>query len=266
MKTTLPLVGAALAVLSVTKLSAKPVGKIDYAVVSLGTWIATGDNSGAVTKDSYFQSAKVSAWYHVGKLKGSISLPLALTFEKYSDEIRYALYAGDGEVTFGVGAGPVTPRLGFSFPMGYPPRGTAWIGSGNLRMLAGAYFKLGSIRNGTIDFGGDAVFRVAVSDTSDGARLGRGSISGYLSLKATQTSAKWKRSGSLFVSGSRFTYTDWGGKERSISVLPMLSVGRKFGSSSELSVFAGAGPGWSGETWGEPRLNVSAGVSLGTGL
>ncbi len=246
--------------------SAEGSGKFDYAALSFGTWIVTNDNTGASSKDSYFQTAKMAAWYHVGKLKGSISIPFTLTFEKYPEYILYAAYPSNGEITFGYQFGAIQPRLGLSFPMGYPLRGTAWIGSGNINGVLGAYFSLFKKPGGDVTIGGDALTRVALTDTSQGARYGRGSVSGYLSLRGSYTRADWKWSFGLFASGSRFVYTDWGGPENSLAVLPMFSAGRRLGSSRELSISFGAGPGWSGEQWGKQQINVSAGVSLGTGL
>ncbi len=247
-------------------ISATPSGKFDYLSLSLGTWIVTNDNTGASGKNSFFQSARIFTAYHIGPVKGSISIPLAFTLENYPDRLLYAVYPGNQEMTFGISIGNIQPRVGISFPLGYPVRGTAWIGSGNINALMGMGFRAKTFHNKKISLGGELLTRISLTDTSDGARFGRGSMSGYLSIKSGIAFQKWNFAGGLFLSGSYHPYTDWGGREQGAAIVPTISVKRQLSKKMGLSIKGGAGPGWSGTDWEKKQLNVTSSVSFETGL
>lgn len=246
--------------------AAAPRGDLDYLSLSAGTWVVTNDNTGATSKDSYFQSAKVWVAYHVGPLKGSLSIPLAFTVERYSDELLYAVYPGNQEMLFGFALGRFQPRIGVALPLGYPVDDAAWIGSGNINGLVALGFKTDAKGTGNVTLGGEMLGRVALTDTSDAARLGRGSVSWYVSLRPQLRRKAWGYGVEAFLSGAAFTYTDWGKDEQSVSFLPLLTVKRYLDSGWRISAKAGAGPGWSSREPGKGQVHATGSIAVETGL
>jgi hypothetical protein len=243
-------------------LAADKPGAMDYLTLSAGTWIVTNDNTGMIGKNSYFQSLKITCGYHIGKMKGTISIPIAFTTEKYADSLRYAVYPGNQELTFGIRVYNVSPRIGIVFPLGYPVRGTAWIGSGNIKLLLGSGFKIGEYFNKKISVGGDFSSSICLTDTADGARFGRGSVSGYISVGTSMRFKKYQPGISLMLLGSNLRYSDWGGRESSLSFMPSISCSRSISKKMTLSARVGAGTGKSGTNWERSQINSSASISL----
>ncbi|MBD3240133.1 MAG: hypothetical protein GF331_06065 [Chitinivibrionales bacterium] len=240
---------------------------VDLSVLSLGTWITTNDNTGGDSKDSYFNTVKLSLYYHVWKIKGYVGLPVTLTLEDYEDKTKYAFYPADAALYVGTSLGRVEPRIGLSFPMGYPTDDTiAWIGSGNVKLLAGLGFNLGSCCNDRLSFGGEYLGRIYLSDTTSGARIGRWSTGMYLSVKgAYRFSDRIKAGLELFPTFSWFTYTDWGEHGYgSAGLLPLLFASLQPNPRIEISVKAGYGFSISGTEWERTQAVISGSVGLVT--
>ena len=246
--------------------TAGPRGDLDYLSLSAATWVVTNDNTGASSKDSYFQSAKLWAAYHIGPIKGSVGIPLAFTVERRPGQLLYAVYPGDQEMLFGFALGHFQPRLGVAFPLGYPVDDVAWIGSGNINGLVALGFKTDRVGKGSLSLGGEMLGRVALTDTADGARLGRGSISWYVSLRPELRKNAWGYGVEGFLWGAAYTYTDWGKDEQSVSFLPSLTAKRYLDSGWRISAKAGAGPGWSSREPGKGQVHATGSIAVETGL
>lgn len=243
-----------------------PAG-IDLSVLSLGTWITTNDNTGGDSKDSYFNTAKLSVYYHLWKIKGYVGLPVTLTLEDYANRTLYAFYPADAELYVGTSLGRVEPRLGVSFPMGYPTDDTiAWIGSGNVKLLAGLGFNLGALFDGRLSFGGEYLGRLYVSDTTGGARIGQWSTGMYLSVKGAYTFSDTFKAGlELFPTFSWYTYTDWGDNGYgSAGLLPLLFASLQPHPRIEVSLKAGYGFSVSGTEWELSQSVISGSIGLVT--
>ncbi|MBD3345104.1 MAG: hypothetical protein GF401_08595 [Chitinivibrionales bacterium] len=236
---------------------------LDLGVFSLGTWITTNDNTGETGKDSYFNTAKFSLYYHIGAVKAYAGFPVMVTFEDFGDSLRYAVYPADLSLYFGKRLGPVEPRLGLAVPMGYPTSHTAWIGSKNIKLLTGLGYRIGSFLNDKLTIGGEFLGRTCITGIPEGGRFGRYSFSSYLSIAASMAlTAKTKIGFELFPQFSYYTDTDWGTPEwKSFGLLPSLSLKTTPSNKTEISLKAGYGKAVSGTDWENNQTVISAGAS-----
>ena len=237
---------------------------IDMVITSLSTWITTDDASTGTGKDSYFNSAKLSAYYHVGRLRGYVGIPATLALEVYPHEVKYALYPADLTAYVGRKLGPLEPRIGLGVPLGYPAHDTlAWTGTNTIKLLAGLGYRLGSFAEKRVSVGGEYLVRVSLTDTAGGGRVGRGSTSMYATVGAkVRLTAAWSCKLEIFPYYSYYTDVDWGA--HSFGVVPGVGIGYQPTSRVEFGAKAGFGFGRSGEDPAN-RSNVITG-SVGLNL
>ncbi|MBD3319801.1 MAG: hypothetical protein GF350_01755 [Chitinivibrionales bacterium] len=236
---------------------------LDLGIISLGMWITTNDNTGDAGKDSYFNTANLSLYYHIGAIKAYAGFPVMVTFEDFGDSLRYALYPADFSFYFGKRFGPVEPRLGLAVPMGYPTANIAWIGSKNLKLLTGLGYRIGAFFNDKLTIGGEFLGRLSVTGIPEGGRFGLYSFSSYLSIAATLKLSQKIRAGlELFPQFSYYTDTDWGTPEwKSAGLLPSLTLKILPTNKTEIGLKAGYGKAVSGIEWENNQTVISAGAS-----
>jgi hypothetical protein len=250
----------------VTSAHAKSKAGLDMLSFYAGPWITTNDMTGATSKDSYFNTVQAALYYHAWGLQGYVAIPATLTLEKYPDKIKYAFYPTDFKFYFAKKVLGVVPRLGLSFPFGYPTADTlAWTGSRNFKLITGFGFLVGKFFKQRLTIGGETVHRYYLTGLKNGARIGQGSISGYLSAKAGwKLNKKWGIAFELFPYYSYFTETDWdpGLVWKSYGILPLVSCQYKLRNKIHLGAKAGYGKGKSGYDYENNSNVINASISL----
>jgi hypothetical protein len=246
--------------------------RLSYVTVGSGVYGVLADRVGPIglVKDSYYTTLSMTAYVQALGWTVSIGAPAQVTLELYDEKYlsRYGVHPADLSMSIGKRIGRISPKLVFKTPLGYPTsNAVAWISSGNTRAGLGAAADLGRLMNGRISFAADLEALVTVNDTAGYPRFGIGSVGGWGDVKSSIAVTRSLRSGvQAYYDFSIIRYSDWSIlPERSITVVPLLSLNYTMGKRVTINGWGGSGAKFTSLPGGSTSRVIIGGIGMGYG-